>query len=279
VEIDRECREGPLEGRTALVVGTSPNIGTGIALELAHAGAAVGCVDFDPKIASLAAGEIRDRGGVAHPVGCDATDPGAVAAALGSVNDALGPVDVLINGAVVYAVEGLLTMSFDQWKRQLAIMMDSAFLFSSAISRRLVSEGNPGVIINLLSTAGHQGEPGNIGYTTAKGGLLNMTRSAAMELAPYGIRVNSLTPTSTDPAEAVERAVRWGVQGPDQATLASLASAALQIPLGMLPAPSDYGRAAVFLCSDAARTITGIDLPVDSGSLARYWRSKPAGGP
>jgi NAD(P)-dependent dehydrogenase (short-subunit alcohol dehydrogenase family) len=270
--------EGILAGHTALMVGTSPNIGAGIAIELARAGARVGCVDRDPQLAALTAKDICDGGGQAHPVGCDATDAADVARAVAAVTDALGPVDILVNGAVVYAVKGLLDMELSQWRRQLAVMLDSAFLFSSAVARRLVADGRGGAIVNLISTAGHQGEAGNIGYTTAKGGLLNMTRSAATELAPYGIRVNSLTPTSTDPAEALERAARWGVPGPDEATRASLRAAQTQVPLGRLPSPSHYGQAAAFLCSDAAQMITGIDLPVDAGSLARYWRVKPEPG-
>jgi NAD(P)-dependent dehydrogenase (short-subunit alcohol dehydrogenase family) len=267
-----------LAGHTALMVGTSPNIGAGIAIELARAGARVGCVDRDPHLAALTAKDISDGGGQAHAVGCDATDVADVTRAVSEVTDALGPVDILVNGAVVYAVKGLLDMELAQWRRQLAVMLDSAFLFSSVVARRLVAGGRGGAIVNLISTAGHQGEAGNIGYTTAKGGLLNMTRSAATELAPYGIRVNSLTPTATDPADALERAARWGVPGPDDATCASLRAAQTQVPLGKLPSPSDYGQAAAFLCSDAARMITGIDLPVDAGSLARYWRVKPAPG-
>ncbi|ETZ39909.1 SDR family NAD(P)-dependent oxidoreductase [Mycobacterium intracellulare] len=258
------------------MVGTSPNIGAGIAAELGRAGAAVGCVDRDPHLAALAAKDIGDDGGRAHAVGADAADPAAVSHAISEVTDTLGPIDVLVNGAVIYAVKGLLDMEFEQWRRQLSVMLDSAFLFSSAIARQLVADGRGGAIINVISTAGHQGEPGNIGYATAKGGLLNMTRSAAVELAPYGIRVNSLTPTATDPTEANERAARWGVAGIDEAVVAALAVARSQVPLRQLPAPSDYGRAAVFLASDAAHMITGIDLPVDAGSLARYWRTKPA---
>jgi NAD(P)-dependent dehydrogenase (short-subunit alcohol dehydrogenase family) len=270
--------EQTLAGHTAVMVGTSPNIGAGIAIELARAGARVGCVDKDPRLAALTAKDISDEGGTSCAVECDASDPAEVSHAVSEVTAALGPVDLLVNGAVIYAVKGLLDMEFAQWRRQLAVMLDGAFLFSSVIARQLVADGRPGAIVNVISTAGHQGEPGNIGYTTAKGGLLNMTRSAATELAPYSIRVNSLTPTATDPAEAVERSSRWGVPGPGEATLASLSVAAGQVPLGTLPSPSDYGRAAVFLFSDAARMITGIDLPVDAGSLARYWRVKPPGG-
>jgi NAD(P)-dependent dehydrogenase (short-subunit alcohol dehydrogenase family) len=271
--------DGPLTDRRAIVVGTSPNIGAGIALELARAGANVGCVDRDLALATLVADEIRVGGGRALPVGCDATEPAGVAAAVDAVEAEFGTVDLLVNGVVVYIVKGLLDMEFAQWRRQLSIMLDSAFLFTSIVARRLVAQRRGGSVLNLISTAGHQGEPGNIGYTTAKGGLLNMTRSAATELAPFGIRVNSLTPTATDPGESMERARRWGVPGPDAATQASLALAAEQVPLSMLPSPSDYGRAAVFLSSDAARSITGVDLPVDAGSLSRYWRVKPPGGP
>jgi NAD(P)-dependent dehydrogenase (short-subunit alcohol dehydrogenase family) len=270
--------DSPLAGHTALMIGTSPNIGAGIAIELGRAGARVGCVDRDPHLASLTAKDIGDGGGQAHAVGCDATDPADVARALASVTEALGPVDILVNGAVRYATNGLLDMEFATWRQQLAVLLDSAFLFSSAVARRLAADGHGGAIVNIISTAGHQGEPGNIGYTTAKGGLLNMTRSAAVELGPYGIRVNSLTPTATDPAEALERAARWGVPGPQDAVRAELALAQTQVPMGKLPAPSDYGRAAVFLCSDAAGMITGTDLAVDAGSLARYWRVKPHEG-
>jgi NAD(P)-dependent dehydrogenase (short-subunit alcohol dehydrogenase family) len=269
---------GALVGRTALMVGTSPNIGAGIAVELGLAGAKVGCVDRDPRLAALTAEDIAAAGGCAHAVGCDATDPGEVARAVSGVIDALGPIDLLVNGAVEYAVNGLLDMEFTQWRRQLSVLLDSAFLFSSLVAGAMVADGRAGAIINLISTAGHQGEPGNIGYATAKGGLLNMTRSAATELAPYGIRVNSLTPTATDPTEAIERAARWGVPGIDSATRAALELARQQVPMGTLPAPSDYGRASVFLGSDAARMITGIDVPVDAGSLARYWRAKPVDG-
>lgn len=268
-----------LTGRIALVVGCSPNIGTGIAVELGRAGAAVACIDHDERIAGLAAKDITEAGGRAVGLGCDATDPDAVRAAVDRTEAELGLVDVLVNGAVIYAVKGLLDMDVDLWRRQISVILDSAFLFSKQVATRLVAAGRPGAILNVISTAGHQGEPGNIGYTSGKGGLLNMTRSAATELAPHGIRVNSITPTATDPAEGIARARRWEVPAADEATQASLAMAAEQVPLGRLPAPSDYGRAVVFLCSDAAEMITGADLPVDAGSLARYWRVKPVGGP
>jgi len=265
-----------LAGSVAAVVGTSANIGTGIALGLAAAGARVACVDKDAGTACRAAGEVQAAGGQAMAVTCDVTSEPGVTGALAAVRAEFGLVDVLVNGPVVYLEKGLRQMSLAEWRAQLSVLLDGAFLFTKHVAEALIEAGRPGSVINLVSTAGHQGEPGNIGYTTAKGGILNMTRAAAMDLAPFGIRVNSLTPTATDPREGVERGRRWGITGVTDAHVAALDIAAAQVPLGVLPTPSDYGNAAVFLASPAARMITGTDLRVDAGSVAKYWRVKPA---
>jgi len=135
-----------------------------------------------------------------------------------------------------------------------------------------------GSILNIISTAGHQGEPGNIAYSTAKCGLLNFTRSAAMELVGQGIRVNSLTPTATDPSESFERAARWGrkAAGSPDRLAAVMEPFRRGVPMQKLPKPSDYGLAAAFLASDDAAMITGTDLRVDAGAVARYWAWDPA---
>ncbi|HZQ28901.1 MAG TPA: SDR family NAD(P)-dependent oxidoreductase [Acidimicrobiales bacterium] len=266
----------PLAGKVAVVTGTSPNIGAGIATELGRAGAAVACLDLNPEFARLAAGDIEALGSKAVGLGVDVADEAAVERAWDEVESHLGPVDILVNAAVWFNVKGLLDMPFDEWKRQLAIILDGAFLNSRAAIRRMVDQGRPGSIINLTSTAAHQGEPGNIGYCTGKSGLLNFTQSLAMEFAHLGIRVNVLTPTATDPTEGVERAKRWGVDTPSPEYLAAFANTASHIPLGKLPGPSDYGKAAVYLSSDAAAMVTGTDLRVDAGAIARYWRFDPA---
>ena len=109
-------------------------------------------------------------------------------------------------------------MPLDEWQRQIAIILTGTFLFTKYTARQMIETRRRGSIINIISTAGHQGEPGNIAYCTSKSGLLNFTRSAAMELSSHGIRVNSLTPTATDPDEGIERAARWGkpVRGADR---------------------------------------------------------------
>ena len=139
----------------------------------------------------------------------------------------------------------------------------------------MVERGTGGSIIVIVSTAGHQGQPGNIGYCTSKSGLLNFTRAAAMDLARHGIRVNSLTPTATDVEEG-HRARRgaWGRPRPERR--ARVLDFAKMIPTGTLPSPRHYARAAVFLASDDAEMVTGIDLRVDAGAIAKYWPWVPS---
>ena len=121
----------------------------------------------------------------------------------------------------------------------------------------------------LVSTAGHQGQAGNIGYCTSKSGLLNFTRAAAMDLVSHGIRVNSLTPTATDVEEGLARAAGWGRARPEPRGRAL--DFQKMLPMDRLPSPRHYAKAAVFLASDDAEMITGLDLRVDAGALAKYW--------
>jgi NAD(P)-dependent dehydrogenase (short-subunit alcohol dehydrogenase family) len=170
-------------------------------------------------------------------------------------------------------------MSFAEWQQQTGIILGGAFLFTKYVAKEMIARGTGGAIINIISTAGHQGEPGNIAYSTAKGGLINFTRSAAMELVGHGIRVNSLTPTATDRSESYDRAERWGRTVTRPQDLGSrMAAFRSRVPMRRLPRPSDYGRAAVFLASDNSAMVTGTDLRVDAGAIARYWAWDPSAG-
>ena len=140
-----------------------------------------------------------------------------------------------------------------------------------------MEQGGGGAIVNVISTAGHQGQPGNVAYCSAKAELLNFTRSVAMAFAPHGIRVNSITPTATDPRDAMDRAERWNRPAPDRRILDFFEGFRRGAPLRELPDLTDYARAVAFLVSDDARHITGTDLVVDAGALARYWGWNPSG--
>lgn len=266
-----------LAGKVALIAGCSPNINAGIALALAEAGARLVCVDLEPAFAWGCASAVIRQGGAAIAVRADVTDEDAVVAALERAREAYGGVDILVNGAVVQYRLGLLEISTAQFRRQIDVILTGTFLFSKHAAQLMIAQERRGAIINIVSTEGHQGNPGNIGYGTAKSGLLNFTRSAAMELARYRIRVNSLTPTATDPTEGRERTAAWGLEWTEPALGArpEFTAGDQGIPLGHRPRPSDYGKAAVFLASDDAEMITGFDLRVDGGAIARYWRWNP----
>jgi NAD(P)-dependent dehydrogenase (short-subunit alcohol dehydrogenase family) len=267
-----------LQNKVALVAGTSPNIGGGIAEGLAEAGAAVVAVDVRAENAADCARYINSTGGRAIGVTADVTDEAQVAAAVAAAVAAFGTVDILVNGAVIFNRKGVLDMPFAEFEQQTRIILGGTFLFTKHVAKLMIERAAGGAIINIISTAGHQGEPGNIAYCTAKSGLLNFTRSAAMELVGYGIRVNSLTPTATDRSESYDRAARWGraVTRPAGQTGGAFRA---RVPMQRLPVPSDYGRAAVFLASDAAAMITGTDLRVDAGAIARYWAWDPGASP
>jgi NAD(P)-dependent dehydrogenase (short-subunit alcohol dehydrogenase family) len=265
-----------LKDKIALVVGTSPNIGGGIAEGLAEAGAAIVAVDARAENAADCARYINGTGGRALGVTADVTDEAQVQAAVAATVAAFGAVDILVNGAAIFNQKGVIDMSFAEWEQQIRIILGGTFLFTKYVAKTMIERDKGGAMINIISTAGHQGEPGNIAYCTAKSGLLNFTRSAAMELVRYGIRVNSLTPTATDRSESYDRAERWGrtVTRPENPAARS-ASFRSRVPMQRLPGPSDYGRAAVFLASESAAMITGTDLRVDAGAIARYWAWDP----
>jgi NAD(P)-dependent dehydrogenase (short-subunit alcohol dehydrogenase family) len=265
-----------LAGKVALVTGTSPNIGGAIAEALAAEGAQVACADLDPANADDCAAAIRKQGGGALGIACDVSDAGQVERMVERICAELGPLDVLVNNAAIFNAKGVLDMPLAEWSRQLAVILDGAFLCTQAVARRMAQRGRGGAIVNVISTAGHQGQPRNVGYCTAKAGLLNFTRSVAMELAPHGIRVNSLTPTATDPEESHARAERWGRPRPPNRYAALFEAFRRAIPLQKLPVPADYGRAVVYLVSDDARSVTGTDLCIDAGALGRYWAWDPA---
>jgi len=267
-----------LSGKVAVVTGCGPNINGGIAYGLADEGAKLICVDVRSDYAEGCARGIRQRAGEAVAAVADVSSEAEVRRAVAQGIEAFGPVDILVNGAVLQIRKGVLDLSPDEFRKQLDVSLVGALNVTKHVARAMIEHKRHGSIINIISTEGHQGNPGNVGYGTAKGGLLNFTRSVAMELAPFGIRVNSLSPTGTDPAEGVERAEAWGVEwvpGLGQARSADTTSGDQGVPLGKRPSPRHYARGVVFLASDDAEMITGFDLRVDGGTISRYWRWNP----
>ena len=258
-----------LAKKIAIVTGTSPNIGGGIAEGLAEEGATVVCVDVTPDNALQCAEAIKRQGREALGIACDVTDESQVEAMVARARETYGGVDILVNNAGILGGLSVLEMPVERWNRQIAVNLTGTFLCTKHVARLMVEQKRRGNIVVVVSTAGHQGQAGNIAYSTSKSGLLNFTRAAAMDLARHGIRVNSLTPTATDTEEAADRAVAWGRPRPEQR--ARGLDFPRMVPMGTLPSPRHYARAVVFLVSDDAEMITGTDLRVDAGAIAKYW--------
>ena len=266
-----------LSGKVALVTGVSPNIGGGIVEELWAAGARIVAVDAKAENAEECATYINLNGGEALAIQCDVTNEAQVVQTVERAVRQFGAIDILVNNAAFFNQKGVLDMSYGEWQAQTGVILDGAFLFTKYVAGTMVENEQSGCIINIISTAGHQGQPGNVAYSTSKMGLMNFTNSVAMELASKGIRVNSLTPTATDPSESIERARRWGRNvSADPAMQTLMAEFSSHVPMKKLPKPSDYGKAAVFLASSDAAMITGTDLRVDAGAVSKYWAWDPA---
>jgi NAD(P)-dependent dehydrogenase (short-subunit alcohol dehydrogenase family) len=263
-----------LAGKVVLVTGTSRNIGGVAAAGLAAAGARVACNDLRPDRADDAAGTIRAAGGEAIAVPGDVADEAQMAATVDRILQTWGTIDGLVCNAVRFDQRGVLTMPVDAYRKQLDVILTGAFVATQLVARTMIEGGVKGWIVTVLSTAAWQGQAGNIGYCTAKSGLINFTRSAAMELAPYGIRVNSLTPTATMPDDP-QLASAFSAAA-DQMAARGLMDFSGQNPWERLPTPSDYVAPLVFLASDDAAMMTGTNLTVDGGALAKYWPQPPA---
>ncbi|OXR41257.1 3-oxoacyl-[acyl-carrier-protein] reductase 1 [Nocardia cerradoensis] len=261
-----------LQGKVAIVTGTSPNIGGTLARGLAAQGARVLCTDLTAEVAEGCAAEIVAAGGDAAAIAGDVTDPDHADAAVAAAVERWGKVDILVGNAVFFHQQGLLTMGYADFRRQLDVILGGSFLFTRAVAKSMIETKTAGSIILVLSTAAWQGQPGNIGYSTGKSGLINFTRSAAMELAPHGIRVNGFTPTATAPNHPAARAQLDELLGAPGEYRMDFTG---QLPLSRLPTPDDYVGAVVYLASDESSMVTGTNITVDGGATAKYWPWTP----
>jgi NAD(P)-dependent dehydrogenase (short-subunit alcohol dehydrogenase family) len=245
-----------LQGRVAIVSGAGPNIGREIASTLAENGARVVCLDVRKEAAEAATNELVDRGFEALAVQADTTVPDQVQHAIDQAVQKFGSVDILVNNAAITHRAGLLDADVESWRQVVDVILTGTFLCTQRAAKQMIAQGRGGCIVNIASTSGHRGKAGAIAYQTAKAGILNFTRGAAMELAPYGIRVNSVTPTQTGTP------VGGGQARADDELPGS-------IPRGRWGRPRDQAQAVLFLVSDNADFILGVDLPVDGGNLAQ----------
>jgi 3-oxoacyl-[acyl-carrier protein] reductase len=240
-----------LDGKVAMVTGSTRGIGRAIAQTLAEAGAKVAVIGRDQARAAQAATEI---GHGSHGFACDVTSASSVDAAVEAVTSTLGPVDILVNNAGVTKDNVFLRLSDADWDTVLEANLKGAFRTIRAASRGMMKK-RWGRIINVSSVVGLIGNKGQANYAASKSGLLGLTKSIARELASRGITVNAVAPgfIETDMTAALT---------PEQR-----AALATQIPLERLGTPGDVAGAVLFLASEASAYITGQVLVVDGGMV------------
>ncbi|MEP7222751.1 MAG: SDR family oxidoreductase [Novosphingobium sp.] len=242
----------------ALVTGGGSGIGRATANLLAELGAAVAVVDRDESSARATADAIIARGGKAVALTADVSCPEAVAAAVADAEAALGVIRVLVNNAGIGERRQTLDIPINDWKMVLDVNLTAVFQFCQLVGRRMVDSGVGGAIVNVASVAGLTGVLNRSSYAASKHGVVGLTRTLALELAPHGIRVNAVAPGTV--ATNLTSAMLKNPEGAAR-TLAAH-------PMGRVAEAEEIADAIVYLASQRASFITGSVLAADGGFLA-----------
>ena len=246
----------PLSGRVALVTGAASGIGRATALALARSGAAVVVADLDEAGGIATVEQAEDTGRTARFVACDVSVEDEVEAAVRTATETFGQLDVLVNNA---GIEGPVLPVHAQapsdWRRVFDVNVHGTF-YALRHALPLMVAAERGVIVNVASVAGLNAFPLHAAYAASKHAVVGLTRTAALEVARTGVRVNAVCPGFTDTPMVADG-------------LASLGQTREQlerrIPAGRLGLAADVAEAVLYLCSDAAAYVTGQTLVIDGG--------------
>ncbi|MDR3473719.1 MAG: SDR family NAD(P)-dependent oxidoreductase [Devosia sp.] len=258
---------GRLAGRIAVVTGAARGIGEAIARQLATSGAAVVIADRDGDLAMSVAAGLVETGFEAVGVPTDIADEAGVAGLAAVVNARWGKLDILVNNAAILDATPLGQLTRERFETVQAVNQNGALWVTMAMLD-LLRRSQQGRIVNIASILGVRGTADSVPYTTAKGGLVNMTRSLAVDLAPDGILVNCICPGFVDTRMALlpdgsghEHQTEW---------FKDIYIKHGRIPLRRAALPDDIAAATSFFCGDDCRYVTGQILLVDGGVSATF---------
>jgi NAD(P)-dependent dehydrogenase (short-subunit alcohol dehydrogenase family) len=251
---------GILQGKVAIVTGGAAGIGKATALALAHEGASVAVVDVDGAGASETADAIRATGGDATSFGADVSDSAAVSHFVDEIVGAWGGLDIAFNNA---GTEGApaptAECTEENWARTIAVDLTGTWLCMRAEIPHMLARGG-GVIVNCASIAGLVGFPALPAYVASKHGVVGLTRSAALDYAQSGLRINAVCPGVIHTA-MVERFTHGNAAAEAELTSGE--------PMGRMGTPEEIAAAVLWLVSDGSSFVTGQALAVDGGWTAR----------
>jgi NAD(P)-dependent dehydrogenase (short-subunit alcohol dehydrogenase family) len=246
-----------LEGRRAVVTGAASGIGKAIAATLAEAGAHVVVLDLNAEKAAEAA---REMGSDAIGIGCDVSDEKSVAATFASIAEK--PCEILVNSAGVAHVGTIESTSAEEFDRLFKVNVRGTYLCMQAAVAQMKQQQR-GVIVNMASIAATAGLPDRFAYSMTKGAVLSMTLSVARDYLASKIRCNCISPARVH-TPFVDGFVAKNYPGREAEMFETLARSQ---PIGRMGTPEDVAMLALYLCSDAASFVTGVDYPLDGGFL------------
>jgi NAD(P)-dependent dehydrogenase (short-subunit alcohol dehydrogenase family) len=252
-----------LSGRVAVVTGGGGALGRVTAAGLAAAGAEVAVVDLSEATAQSAAEEIVASGGRAIGIGANLAVEAEVERVFATVDETFARLDILVN-AISAPVDRFAAEAFpvDDWNFMMAANLTSFMVTSREAAKRMIAAGRGGSIVNFASIAGVSAlGRGNMAYSVAKSGVVQLTRETSFAWAPHNIRVNAVLP-----CQFTNAWWRGNLEDPERRPLVDRVTSA--IPLGRLGEPGEIVGPVLFLASDAASMVTGVMLPVDGGNLA-----------
>ncbi len=277
---DREVPVGELlTGRAAIVTGAGAGIGAGIARAFARHGARVVVVDVDGARAAAVAGSVTDAGGEALAVTADVCEEAKVAALVTATLEAFGRIDVLVNNVGHYLGGGgpFVDSTPQDWSALYRVNLEQVLRVTHAVLPAMIHQGDGGSIVNLTTVEAFRGIPHHPVYAAMKAGVVQFSKSLALDLSEHGIRVNDIAPDVTRSRQLPYE--RW-LTPEDEARIPSW------VPLGRLGEPADPAGVAVFLASDLSAFVTGTTIHCDGGTYAaggwyrtshgpRSWTNRP----